>query len=233
MVSVERARANTGRTKTWFGGSHAEEWEKPEWDFQEEGMGELLKPPTGFTEIFTSLYKLGRGQSRRCPRAFFSAQKGCLGHVGRADERQNGWAGKGPGEEGWPHPRGSRAELSLSATWGRNGLSGTREKGQRIGEGREAGRACIEWRGHKETRRCALIRVFFFFFNPSGNPISCLPPILPAYHLRGLARNHGNRKHEEMTEMLGGHRASWGPGSLFWGTGSLRQQRVRRPTGCC
>lgn len=76
VVSVERARANTGRTKTWFGGSHAEEWEKPEWDFQEEGMGELLKPPTGFTEIFTSLYKLGRGQSVVMSKSiFFSSER--------------------------------------------------------------------------------------------------------------------------------------------------------------
>lgn len=47
VVSVEQARVNTGRTKKrqldlkWFGGNHAEEREKPEWDFQEEGMGEL------------------------------------------------------------------------------------------------------------------------------------------------------------------------------------------------
>lgn len=54
-----------------------------------------------------------------------------------------------------------------------------------------------------------------FFLNPIGSPLPCLPPILPVYHLPRLVRNHGNRKHEEMTEMLGGHRASWGHTSVF------------------
>lgn len=35
-------------------------------------------------------------------------------------------------------------------------------------------------------------------FTPAGAPSPCLPPHLPAYHLPGLVRNHGNRKHEEV-----------------------------------
>ena len=65
MVSVEQARAHTGRTEKKATGSEVvwrgspKEWEKPEWDFQEEGMGEVLQSHMGLPDIFTSLHTTG------------------------------------------------------------------------------------------------------------------------------------------------------------------------------
>lgn len=58
-------------------------------------------------------------------------------------------------------------------------------------------------------------------FIPGGSPLPCLDPSLALYHLPGLVRNHGNRKPEEMTEMLGGHPAAWGHPSVFRRTRSF------------
>lgn len=76
---------------------------------------------------------------------FFFQLRKALGQAGGTGERQNGRAGKGPGEEeARPHLGGSAAEPSRPIT------------------------LCVDWRGHEETRQCALMGVFFFF-NPSEN----------------------------------------------------------------
>lgn len=74
--------------------------------------------------------------------------------------------------------------------------------------------------GQRGEQAPCWIGVFLSQWEPP--PLSS--PILSAYHLPGLVRNRDYRKPEEMIEMLGGHHATWGHTSVFWGTGSFRNK---------